>query len=238
MQAIPLPHHNWKTLLLAGQVNVSYIEMFGRLLATIHNNAYVQRGKLATIFSEYNFFETLRLEPYYQFPANNHVEASPFIQQLIADTRSKRITLVHGDYSPKNVLIYNNQLVLLDYEVIHWGDPAFDVGFSMTHFLSKAHYLPQQRQQFAQATQLYWQSYWQTLGNHEWKVDLEERAVRHTLACLLARVAGRSPLEYFSQELRQIQQNIILQAMQAASISTMPALVDYFIIKLEQHDTN
>ncbi len=58
---------------------------------------------------------------------------------------------MHGDYSPKNILIHKDRLVLLDHEVIHFGDPAFDLGFSMTHFLSKAHHLPAQRREFASA---------------------------------------------------------------------------------------
>ena len=40
---------------------------------------------------------------------------------------------------------------------------------------------------------------WEALGESArpaWAADLETRAVRHTLACLLARVVGRSPLEY------------------------------------------
>ena len=142
MQAIPHPHDNWKALLLDGQMNLAYVEAFGQLLATIHTHADERRDELASIFSDYTFFESLRLEPYYQFTANQiSQKPAAFLEQLIADTRLHRITLTHGDYSPKNVLIYKDKLVLLDYEVIHWGDPAFDLGFSMTHLLSKAHYM-------------------------------------------------------------------------------------------------
>ncbi len=238
MQAIRRPHANWKTLLLDGQLVLDHVEAFGHVLAAIHTNAYRRHAELVSLFSEYNFFETLRLEPYYQFTANQLADASDFLEQLIADTRLQRITLVHGDYSPKNVLIYNNQLILLDYEVIHWGDPAFDIGFSITHLLSKAHYLPDKRQQYAHASQHYWQTYWQAVEDMPWKSELPERAVRHTIACLLARVAGRSPLEYFSQQQRDRQQRIVIQAIQETLFSTVPALIDYFITMLEQDDSD
>ena len=58
---------------------------------------------------------------------------------------------MHGDYSPKNVLVHDGRLVLLDHEVIHFGDPGFDLGFSLTHLLSKAHHLPAERENFATA---------------------------------------------------------------------------------------
>ena len=100
------------------------------------------------LFSDRTFFETLRVEPYYSYSAGQVPEAAGFIHELIEATRSRNLTLVHGDYSPKNVLIYDGRIVLLDYEVIHWGDPAFDVGFGMTHLLSKFHALPEHRAGF------------------------------------------------------------------------------------------
>jgi 5-methylthioribose kinase len=114
---------------------------------------------------------------------------------------------VHGDYSPKNVLVHNGRLILLDHEVIHWGDPAFDLGFSMTHLLSKAHHLTQHRAAFLNAAQHYWDVY-DDASN-------ESRAVRHTLGCLLARVAGRSPLEYLNEDERVRQKGAVLKLMAA-----------------------
>ena len=78
-------------------------------------------------------------------------------------------TLVHGDYSPKNILLHGSRMVLLDHEVIHWGDPAFDVGFSLTHLLSKAHYLADLRPTFADAARQYWHRYREALGSVDWR---------------------------------------------------------------------
>jgi aminoglycoside phosphotransferase (APT) family kinase protein len=112
--------------------------------------------------------------------------------------------------------------VLLDHEVIHFGDPAFDLGFSLTHFLSKAHHLPALRREFASAALEYWRVYLHAvsaLGAPAWAADLEPRAVRHTLACLLARVVGRSPLEYLDPAERVRQRDAVLSIMPSAPAS-------------------
>lgn len=176
------------------------------------------------LFGDRSFFETLRVEPYYSYSATQVPEAAGFIDALIEATRERTLTLVHGDYSPKNVLIYNGRIVLLDYEVIHWGDPAFDVGFSMTHFLSKAHALPVHRAAFAAAARVYWASYREQIQGLEFAADIERYAVRHTLACLLARAAGRSPLEYLDAGQRAHQQAVVVGLMRG-----VPATVDELV---------
>ena len=219
MQAVPLPHENWKTVLLRGELDSNHIVQFGQLLGAIHRNARALRDDLEPAFADTSFFESLRLEPYYAFSAQQVPDASAFLNDLIAETRANRTTLVHGDYSPKNVLVYDNRLVLLDHEVIHWGDPAFDIGFSLTHLLSKAHHLKTRRAAFIAASHLYWKSYNDS--------SFESRAVRHTLACLLARVAGRSPLEYLSAEERGVQQSAVLKLMGNAP-AAIPELIEGF----------
>jgi aminoglycoside phosphotransferase (APT) family kinase protein len=233
MQAVPHPHHNWKNLLLAGQLADDHIAQFGRLLAAIHRHAYERRQEVELPFADRTFFETLRLEPYYSYTAGQVPAAAAFLHCLIEETLACRITLVHGDYSPKNILIHQNKLILLDHEVIHFGDPAFDLGFSLTHFLSKAHHLPGRRTDFAEAAGRYWQIYRQTIGDLPWTGDLETRAVYHTLACLLARVRGRSPLEYLDAATRSRQCEVVTALMQKPP-TTMSHLIDLFIEKIQE----
>ncbi len=90
-------------------------------------------------------------------------------------------------------------MVLLDHEVIHWGDPAFDLGFSLTHLLSKAHYLADLRRDVCRCGPPILARIRQAWDPWIGATALEPRAVRHTLGCLLARVAGRSPLEYLDE---------------------------------------
>lgn len=233
MSAVPQPHENWKKLLLQGNVYRRHIQQFAEMLGQLHRTSADEAYTLAEQFGDRSFFEALRLEPYYAYTATQIPDAAQFLENLIAETRHRRLCIVHGDYSPKNVLIYRDQLILLDYEVIHWGDPAFDLGFSLTHLLSKAHHLPSIRQEFAEVSNLYWKRYQEVVGDGEWTTDLEQWAVQHTLACLLARVAGRSPLEYLSEEECRRQQNVVVD-MLANIPSTVKLMTEQFIVRLEQ----
>lgn len=231
MEAVPRPHDNWKALLLNGQLEPDHVQQFGLLLGTIHRKAYERRSELSQVFADPSFFESLRIEPYYSYTATQVNEAATFLNALIDKTREIQVTVVHGDYSPKNILVYQNRLILLDHEVIHFGDPAFDIGFSMTHLLSKAHHFPHLRASFANAALQYWQVYRETTHDVEWLDSLEPRAVRHTLACLLARVAGRSKLEYFDEMERTRQKSVVLSLMHNAP-HQMSDLIQEFITGL------
>ncbi len=212
MTAIPQPHENWKVMLLRGDIDHDLVKQFGEILATLHTPTVADDPALTTTFADRSFFESLRVEPYYGYTASVVSEASGFLNALIETTRTRQSAIVHGDYSPKNVLVYQAQLVILDFEVIHLGDPAFDIGFSMTHLLSKAHHVASKRQEFLDAAQRYWQTYIDVRGEIQ-DAEFEDCAVRHTLACLLARVAGRSPLEYLDAKERAHQKQIVLGLM-------------------------
>jgi len=220
MEAVPQPHENWKAMLLSGRLDLCHVQQFGELLSTIHRNSLAHREQIAQALGDRSFFEVLRLEPYYEYTATRVPEAAGFLARLVAETRARRDTFVHGDYSPKNVLVRDGLLVLLDHEVAHFGDPAFDVGFSLAHLLSKAHHLPQRRGDFAGAALLYWNAY-------DGEAELEPRVVRHTLGCLLARVAGRSPLEYLDERERAQQQRAVLSLLSGPP-SRVAQLVEQF----------
>ncbi len=230
MTAVPQPHENWKSLLLRGETSVEQARQFGALLARIHN-AVLKHPALAVDFAERKYFEELRLEPYYSYAASQVPAARAFLHALIDDAQRRRLALTHGDYSPKNVLIHDRKLIILDFEVMHFGDPAFDVGFSLTHLLSKAHHLPARRGAFIEMARAYWRAYHGRL-DAALKRGLEAASARHALACLLARVAGRSPLEYLGESQRQRQRAIVVELMRQ-DIHAIPALIDDFAHRLE-----
>ena len=234
MTAVPQPHVNWKTALLQGH-ELEHAEAFGRLLGTMHRRAWERRAEVRRDFADRSFFESLRVEPYYHYTASRVPAAAPFLDALIAQTDGVTETLVHGDFSPKNVLVHGGRLVLLDYEVAHFGDPAFDVGFATTHLLSKANHLRALEDAFARAAAESWQAYRREVDATAFADAVESRAVRHTLACLLARVDGRSPLEYLDERARRRQRAAALSLMEAPP-ATMPALVTSWQAQLrEQH---
>jgi hypothetical protein len=209
MEAVPLPHEQWKAMMLAGRLVDDHVRQFGSLLASIHRGA-AAIPELAVIFADRSFYETLRLEPYYEYSATREPAASAFLLDLVAVTRRNPNTLVHGDYSPKNVLVRDGSLVLLDHEVIHWGDGAFDIGFGMTHLLAKALHVAGKRERFLSAAHLFWDTYRTEVGGVFARADYEARAARHVIACVLARAVGRSKLEYLSDAELRLQANLAL----------------------------
>jgi 5-methylthioribose kinase len=210
MEAVPEPHQNWKQQLLSGKVQREHFSQFAALLGSIHRESFRLRRELEPIFAEKRFFTTLRLEPYYEYSAESVPQAGAFLQELVTWTLSRSDALVHGDFSPKNVLVHDERLILLDHEVLHFGDPAFDLGFSLTHFLSKALHVREQRLALIEGAQWYWSRYLDEVSGIPWVENLDLRAAKHALGCILARVCGRSPLEYLSDEERLIQRRVAI----------------------------
>ncbi|HEX4125178.1 MAG TPA: phosphotransferase [Tepidisphaeraceae bacterium] len=240
MQAVPLPHDNFKSLLLGGTIELDHFRQFGTMLGQIQRGGWLRREEFSRRFADRQFFESLRLEPYYLFAAEQSKStphAAAFLRELVAQTRATANTLVHGDYSPKNVLVHAGKLILLDHEVIHFGDGAFDVGFSFAHILSKAHHLPRHRATLTNMAILYWNAYREALGDVPWRSDLSERSARHALGCLLARCIGRSPLEYLSPAERRRQARAIGELMRNPPDSPV-SLVGEFLRLLEQADAD
>ena len=231
MEAVPDEPENWKSVLLSGRIISDHFEQFGLLLGAIHRRSSESGPEIRSAFADTTYFENLRLEPYYLYAAQNIAEANVFLTALACETLHHKDSLVHGDFSPKNVLVHNKKLILLDHEVLHFGDPAFDVGFSLTHFLSKALHLPRQRDALVQAAQLYWGLYLDEVRGMPWVVHLDLRAAQHTLASLLARVCGRSPLEYLSREERLFQRQMVIEMIEE-NASTVERVIAGFSEKI------
>ncbi|MGB6387644.1 MAG: phosphotransferase [Terriglobales bacterium] len=236
MEAIPEEHENWKSVLLSGRIVLGHFEQFGLLLGTIHRQSSEAGPEFRREFADITYFENLRLEPYYLYTAQKLSEGAMFLNALAQETLRHKDCLVHGDFSPKNTLIYRSKLILLDYEVVHFGDPAFDVGFALTHFLSKAHHLTQERARLATAAELFWQVYFEEITGLNW-AGMEPRVVRHTLGCLLARVAGKSPLEYLTTVEMARQRDIVLALIAKPPIS-VPDLITEFVYRIETYAQN
>lgn len=233
MQAVPQPHQNWKTMLLEGNMVDSHFQQFAKILSTIHRKSSQKKDELASVFDDRSYFEQLRLEPFYEYPANHMDEAKTFLLDLIDETRHVQTALVHGDFSPKNILVNNEKLVLLDHEVIHFGDPAFDIGFAMAHFLSKAHACVANRKKFVEAANVFLLRYFDNVKD-QMDSSFEERCVKHSIGCLLARAAGRSTMDYFDDTNKKNQTQLSIQLMKTP-IHTMMDCMEHFKTGLEQY---
>ena len=203
MEAVQPPFDNLKTLLLNAPPESSYFVQSGELLGHIHQQSQEHFYHLPPVFQDGHFFQALRIGPYYLESAKALPETAVFFQKLIAETLEDEFTLVHGDYSPKNLLVKDDGLILLDHEVIHYGDGTFDLGFFICHLLSKANHLPQYKKEFLNGVVDFYDSYCKVFKGIN-KIR-EKRAVRHAIGCLLARICGLSPLEYLTEKAQQRQ---------------------------------
>jgi 5-methylthioribose kinase len=198
MTAAPPGSVTWKESLLAGRVDMSVARQAGALLARMITSSQHDPW-FATAFADRKIFDQLRVDPYYRTTAARHPEVRPVIEKLVEDSWQIRNAIVHGDYSPKNMLVQADNIFLIDFEVVHWGDPAFDAGFLLNHLLLKAFHQPQFCQLYLTAVREFWKELLRgtenaTLG------DFENMTLRHLGALMLARIDGKSPVEYIRDE--------------------------------------
>jgi aminoglycoside phosphotransferase (APT) family kinase protein len=186
------PAVNWKAELLAGRVDLGIVDALARGMAVLHRRP-VPAGIAGPAGA--GLFDSLRLDPYYRHVAARHREHAAALERLIADcTASRPARLVHGDFTPKNVLATDGLPVLLDWEVIHAGDPAFDLGMLSAHLLLKAC-----RDRQVPGASALWRAAAALAQAYDGPAD-PGLAVRHTGAIMLARLWGKSPVEYLTGE--------------------------------------
>jgi hypothetical protein len=89
--------------------------------------------------------------------------------------------------------------VLLDAECAWYGDPAFDVAFCLNHLLLKAVPRPDRARALQDAFAAFTGAYF-AVAAFEPAGALEARAAALLPALLLARVDGKSPVEYITAD--------------------------------------
>lgn len=190
----PADHRNWKTELTAGRVDTTVAAALGDRLGSIHA-AMADRCRFATTFAAAELFRALRLDPYFAVTASVHPDLADALTVLAERTATIGRTVIHGDVSPKNVLVGPHGPVLVDAECATWGDPAFDVAFCVTHLLLKAVWHPRDAAALIAASQAFSATY---LTHVDWEHPsiLEQRAATLVPALALARADGASPIEY------------------------------------------
>jgi 5-methylthioribose kinase len=214
MTAAPLPARPWKSILMESrEARPATVEGAAKLLARI---IALSRGS-ATFqnkFGDLRVFDQLRLDPYYRATAARHADLRNFFDELIAETAARRYSLVHGDWSPKNLLVSADAVTAIDFEVVHYGDPAFDIAFLINHLLLKSLYLDSPGCKAAA------QEFFNILARQLDEPWLEAATIRHLGALMLARVDGKSPAEYIhgsplEPRVRDIARDLILDPPQS-----------------------
>lgn len=194
MQRVDSRLQNWRSRLEGGEVDLRTAARVGELLGQLHTRS-AERPGLARRFANRSFFEQLRIEPFFLRCAQHNPGLAPAIGEVIGALRLPGTALVHGDYSPKNLLVSGRDVVILDCEVAHWGDPRFDVAFCLSHLLLGGWRSSTSTAALRDAALSFARSY-----RRECPASSDEAMlVRMTGCLLLARLEGDSPVDYLDE---------------------------------------
>lgn len=208
MSCAPEGGRNWKEALLDGDTDEPTAERVGAMLAEFHRKAATDVIARKT-FADIEVFIQGRVDPYHRFTARAHPDLAPAIDAEVQRMLAHRVTLVHGDYSPKNLFAYPDRVLMLDFEVAHWGDPAFDVAFCLTHLLLKVIHFRERADEYLRVAQAYWRGYGPT-------AEEEANTLRELGCLLLARIDGKSKEDYIrldseKQQARDVARWLLLE---------------------------
>jgi 5-methylthioribose kinase len=188
----------WKSELAAGRVDIDFATSVGSALSRIHA-ATAGKADVKKSFANDAQFRALRLEPYLLFTASRHPDMAHAIREVANGIAQSRIALMQGDISPKNILRGPHGPVFLDAETACFGDPAFDLAFCLNHFLLKSVWHPERTARYAESFRAMNRAYrsgvtWEDAN------AIDRRTTRLLPMLFLARVDGKSPVEYLTEE--------------------------------------
>jgi aminoglycoside phosphotransferase (APT) family kinase protein len=194
----PAEHRLWKAELMAGRAEPRFAAQVGGSLAAIHAGT-ASDPAIAAHFATDAIFHAIRLEPYLEATARAHPDRATALSALVATTARGKQALVHGDVSPKNILVGPDGPIFLDAECAWYGDPAFDLAFCLNHLLLKCLWRPVAAAGFLACFGALAGSY---RNGVTWEpaAAVEGRAARLLPGLLLARIDGKSPVEYITAE--------------------------------------
>ena len=194
----PEAHKLWKSELRDGRADATQAALAGVMLGKIHSGS-AGRKDIARRFPLVDIFHAIRLEPYLEATAARHPDLKEQLFALSRRTAATKLVMIHGDVSPKNILLGPSAPVFLDAECACIGDPAFDIAFCLNHFLLKCLWRPAARDDFIACFRAMALGY---LAQVDWEPvqQLEARAASLLPGLFLARVDGKSPAEYVTEE--------------------------------------
>ena len=231
MTAAPQEGINWKDALLGGDVNEAVAAKVGMLLGTMHRCSAVHEDDIPAELREFadrHCFVQLRIDPYHRATAAVHPDLADAIESEAQQMLNRRHALVHGDYSPKNIIVAgagaSAEVFLLDFEVVHLGNPIFDLAFMLNHLTMKAIHRPEWAGLYNAAARAFWSAYLATEGPGAEAGNLERQTVRQLGVLLLARMDGKSPAEYITDAGQKREARSIARAILTGEISTIAEL--------------
>ncbi|NME71847.1 phosphotransferase [Flammeovirga aprica] len=230
MEMIEGDFSNWKKELMDGKINPEYAYEAGRILSLIHSTSF-DKKEVAVQFDTLQNFHELRIDPYLLNTAKKHPQLLHYFSEEALRLSNTKKCLVHGDFSPKNIMVSPHRIVVLDCEVAWYGDPIFDVAFLMNHFFLKALVLPEKSNQLLQLAKQFLKTY-QENATFLSKQVMEKQTIHLLLLLMLARVDGKSPVEYLQEEQQEIVRNFVYKTL-PKEVSTLDVFSDLWVNSIQ-----
>ena len=190
----------WKKKLLNKSISVKDGKRIGKLLGIVHKY-YYNKKKFRKIFLNDKTFYDIRLEPYLVFTSKSYPELSNYYKSTINFLKKNKNTVIHGDFSPKNILLGKNYPIILDAETACWGNPIFDLAFFNNHIILKSILNPDIYKGYIKLSKSFLNTYLLYFSLVNNKSYIKE-FVKLQALLILARVDGKSPVEYFDEKQR------------------------------------
>ena len=229
MEYLGSEYESWKTLLLRGDCQTQHAVEAGRILGTVHRTSF-SNPELASFFDTTSNFHQLRTDPYLLTTGRRHSALQHIFEGEASRLEATRECLVHGDYSPKNMLVGKGRIVLLDCEVAWYGDPAFDLAFLINHLLLKSLFHAPETTGLEQMIEVFVAKYYEERAielAHKKKLDC--RIARLLLMLMLARIDGKSPVEYLTEEhKRDFVRNFVYSRLLARKFELDQVVCEWF----------
>ncbi|SHH18549.1 phosphotransferase family protein [Cognatishimia maritima] len=221
----------WKDALLAEAKDRGEAARVADMLGQIHK-ASAANGFDTSAFQNRDDFRALRIEPYLGYTAQNHPDLAAILGALEEMLYDGNAVLVHGDVSPKNILFRDDVPLVLDAECATMGDASFDPSFCLNHLVLKAIHLPGSSDSLLTQVQAFWAAY-ATHITWEAPADLEARICRLLPALMLARVDGKSPVEYLDEAGRETVRRVAIPLIKSP-VTTVADFADNIAIALKE----
>ncbi len=175
-------------------INLNTIKLISKHLYKIHSKSNNYKTKKLFQGNSKNFND-LRLDPYFNEVGRVYPRYKKYISVLNKNYLINSSTLVHGDFSPKNILIGKNKIFYIDAECSNFGDPVFDLVFFSNHLLIKSIFLKDKSEEFIESYLTFYKEYLKNLNVKKYKLYIN-RIIKMTPIMMLARIDGKSPVEY------------------------------------------
>lgn len=207
MEYLDKSFQNWKEQLLRGDFIEDTAKKAAELLSAIHLHSW-QHREAEQAFDTTANFKSLRIEPYLITTGNRHPALKNHFYREAKRLESCKTALVHGDFSPKNIMVGRGRLVVLDHEVAWYGDPAFDAAFLLNHLCLKQLLHAESRESMPDLPRIAWRAYVRKLGNEKME-KLGGAVGRLLLMLMLARIDGKSPVEYLDENQKRVVRSFV-----------------------------